>query len=404
MDKQKVLDYHLGGKIGTSIIKKCESKDDLSIAYTPGVAIPCLEIKENPEAVYDYTNKRNSVAVITNGTAVLGLGDIGVLAGKPVMEGKAMLFKKFGGVDAVDVLVDSHQTEKIIETVKLISKTYGGINLEDIKAPECFEVENRLKEILDIPVFHDDQHGTAIVVGAGLMNALKIAGKKIEDVKIVFSGAGAAGIACANFFLTLGAKKENIILCDSKGVVNYKREVNESKKKFATERNLETLEEAIRNTDVFVGVSKGGILNSEMIKSLNENPIIFALANPEPEIRPEIAKQIRNDIIIATGRSDYPNQINNILAFPFIFRGALDVRARKINEEMKIAASIALVKIARENDNFGREYIIPNIWDEKLFVEISFAVAKAAIESGVARKEIDLEEYKKELERYKQIL
>lgn len=395
--EKEILEYHKGGKIGVRITKKLEDEKDLSIAYTPGVAVPCLKIKEDKDLAYDYTNKGNSVAIITNGTAVLGLGDIGALAGKPVMEGKAALFKHFGDVDAVDVLIDSKDPQEIIEIVKKISQTYGGINLEDIKAPECFEIEDALKKELDIPIFHDDQHGTAIVSGAGLINALKIAGKKAEDVKVLFLGAGAAGIACAKLFLELGVKKENIIMCDSKGVICEGRECNLYKKEFASKKQIEGLEEAIKEADVFVGVSVKDILKPEMLLSMNKNPIVFAMANPDPEIKPELAKEIRDDIIIATGRSDYPNQINNVLAFPFIFRGALDVRAKEINEKMKIAAAKALANLVGEK--LDRNYIIPSIFERKIAVEVSLAVAKAAIDSGAARKKIDLDDYKKELEK-----
>jgi len=403
--EKKALDYHCenescrAGKIGTAITKPCENAEDLALAYTPGVAVPCLRIKDNPEKAYDYTNKGNSVAVVSNGSAVLGLGNIGALAGKPVMEGKAVLFKKFGDVDAVDVLIDSQDVEKIVETVKLISLTYGGINLEDIKAPECFEVEEKLKAILDIPVFHDDQHGTAIVSAAGLLNALEIAGKKIEKVKVVFLGAGAAGIACAKLFLEFGVKKENIILCDSKGVIYKGRgSTNKYKDEFALDTELRTLEEAMKNSDVFVGVSVKDAVIPEMLLSMNENPIVFAMANPDPEINYNLAKATREDVIMATGRSDFPNQINNVLGFPYIFRGALDIRAREINEEMKMAAAKALAKIAKEK-GLSKDYIIPTPFEKLAAVEVSFAVAEAGIKSGVARKEIDLESYKKKLER-----
>jgi malate dehydrogenase (oxaloacetate-decarboxylating)(NADP+) len=403
--REEVLRYHKGdensrpGKIGIVITKPCENKKQLSFAYTPGVAIPCLEIAKDKEKAYDYTNKENSVAVVSNGTAVLGLGNIGALAGKPVMEGKAVLFKKFGDVDATDILIDTQDTKKIIEVVKLISPTYGGINLEDIKAPECFEIEEKLKKELDIPVFHDDQHGTAIVSSAGLINASKIVDKKIEEMKVVFLGAGAAGIASAKLFLKLGVKKENLILCDHNGVIYKGREnLNKYKEKFAIETNLRTFEGAIENADVFVGVSAANLLTPKMLKSMNKNPIVFAMANPEPEINPEIAYATRKDIILATGRSDYTNQINNVLAFPFVFRGALDIHAREINDEMKIAAAKMLAEIAREN-GLKKEYIIPGIFEKKLPVKISFAVAEAGIKSGVARKKIDLKKYKKELEK-----
>ena len=403
--KQKALDYHKAnensraGKIGTAITKPCKNAEDLSLAYTPGVAFPCLEIAKDKELAYKYTNKGNSVAVISNGTAVLGLGNIGALAGKPVMEGKAVLFKKFSDINATDILINSGNIEEIVNVVKLISPTYGGINLEDIKAPECFEIEERLKKELDIPVFHDDQHGTAIVSSAGLINALEVTNKKINKIKVVFLGAGAAGIACAKLFLELGVKKENIILCDSKGVIYQGRKnLNKQKEEFAIETNLRTLEEAIKSADVFVGVSAKDALSSEMLKSMNENPIVFAMANPEPEINPEIAHSVRDDVIVATGRSDYPNQINNVLAFPFIFRGALDVRAREINNEMKIAAATALADIAKKN-GLKKDYIIPSPFDKNVVVEVSLAVAKAGIETGVARKKIDLKKYREELER-----
>jgi len=403
--KQKALDYHKAnensraGKIGTAITKPCKNAEDLSLAYTPGVAFPCLEIAKDKELAYKYTNKGNSVAVISNGTAVLGLGNIGALAGKPVMEGKAVLFKKFSDINATDILINSENIEEIVNVVKLISPTYGGINLEDIKAPECFEIEERLKKELDIPVFHDDQHGTAIVSSAGLINALEVTNKKINKIKVVFLGAGAAGIACAKLFLELGVKKENIILCDSKGVIYQGRKnLNKQKEEFAIETNLRTLEEAIKSADVFVGVSAKDALSSEMLKSMNENPIVFAMANPEPEINPGLAHSVRDDVIVATGRSDYPNQINNVLAFPFIFRGALDVRAREINNEMKIAAATALADIAKKN-GLKKDYIIPSPFDKNVVVEVSLAVAKAGIETGVARKKIDLKKYREELER-----
>lgn len=397
MDKQKILDYHKGGKIGTAITKSCKNAEELSLAYTPGVAIPCLEIKKNFEKAYDYTNKGNSVAVVSNGSAVLGLGNIGALAGKPVMEGKAVLFKKFADVNAVDVLIDTQDSKKIIEVIKLISLTYGGINLEDIKAPECFEIEEKLKKILDIPIFHDDQHGTAIVVSAGLINTLKISGKKLEDIQIVFFGAGSAGIACAKLFLEIGVKKEKIIMCDSKGVIYKGRSnMNKYKEEFAKETKLRTFEEAIKNSDVFIGVSvKEDALTPEMLLSMKKNPIVFAMANPNPEIKPEVAKKTRGDVIIATGRSDYSNQINNILVFPFVFRGALDVQAKEINNEMKISAVKALAKIAE--DKLNKDYIIPSVFDKNVAIEVSFAVAEAAIKTNVARKKIDLKRYKKEL-------
>jgi malate dehydrogenase (oxaloacetate-decarboxylating)(NADP+) len=416
--ENEVLDYHSGktdnskpGKIGTEITKACKTSYDLSLAYTPGVAIPCKIIEKDPSAAYEYTNKSNTVAVITNGSAVLGLGNIGALAGKPVMEGKALLFKCFADIDSTDVLIDSQDPDKIIETIKLISPTYGGINLEDIKAPECFYIEKELKKNINIPIFHDDQHGTAVVVGAGLTNALEIANKRIEEVKIVFSGAGAAGIACARFFLELGAKKENITMCDSQGVITTEREVDESKKQFAQKTNIKTLEEAIKGADVFVGVSKRDLLTPKMLLSMNKSPVVFALANPNPEIEYDLAKKTREDIILSTGRSDHPNQINNVLAFPAIFRGALDTRSTQINEEMKKAAVKALSRIAKmppteqvkkaynnQEFKFGKDYLLPKAFDKRIIIEVSLEVAKAAIESGVAKKKLNLEEYRKELQ------
>jgi len=421
-DRQEVLDYHSGksygnirGKTATKITKPCTTQKDLSLAYTPGVAIPCLEIEKNPELADMYTNKGNLVAVVSNGTAVLGLGDIGALAGKPVMEGKAVLFKRFGDVDGVDLLIDTDDPDKIIETVKLVSITYGGINLEDIKAPECFYIEKELKKAnLGIPIFHDDQHGTAIITGAGLLNALEITGKKISDVKVVFLGAGAAGVACAQFYKDLGVRSENIIMVDSKGVIykGRKEGMNPYKERFAADTEARTLKDAMKGADVFVGVSSKDLVTPDVLLSMAPDPIVFAMANPDPEITYELATKTRDDVIMATGRSDYPNQINNVLGFPFIFRGALDVRATDINEKMKIAAAHALAKIAKmpvtedvvksyggKHFKFGRDYIVPKPFDRRVAVEVSLAVAKAAIESGVARaKDFSLEEYRKQLE------
>ncbi len=415
INKKAALDYHSSGKRGKIEIaptKPHSTKDDLSLAYTPGVAEPCLEIEKNPEDAYTYTTKGNLVAVISNGTAVLGLGNIGALAGKPVMEGKALLFKVFSGVDAFDIEVAETNVEKFVATVKAISPTFGGINLEDIKAPECFEIERRLKEELDIPVMHDDQHGTAIISGAALLNALEIAKKKIDEIKVVVSGAGSAAIACSMMYISLGVKRENIILCDSKGAITTSRtDLNERKKLFAINSDAKTLADALKGADAFLGVSKANILTPEMLLTMANNPIVFALANPNPEIAYETAISTRNDIIFATGRSDLPNQVNNVLGFPFIFRGALDTRAKCINEEMKIAAVHALAELAHEpipkemkknygieNMEFGREYILPKPFDKRLIVKISTAVAKAAIESGVARIKItDWDAYKKEL-------
>lgn len=403
--KEDALRYHSEGKPGKIEViptKPHSTQTDLSLAYSPGVAEPCLEIEKNPLDAYEYTAKGNLVAVISNGTAVLGLGDIGPLAGKPVMEGKGLLFKIFAGIDVFDIEVDEKNPEKFIQTVKAIAPTFGGINLEDIKAPECFEIETRLKKELDIPVMHDDQHGTAIISGAGLINALEVAGKKIEDVKIVVNGAGAASISCTKLYVMLGARKENIIMCDSKGVISTKRtDLNEAKREFATDRDVRTLQEAVVGADVFLGLSVANVLTQDMVRSMNDNPIVFALANPNPEISYADAMASREDIIFATGRSDYPNQINNVLGFPYIFRGALDVRAKAINEEMKLAAVHAIAQLAKEpvpdvvnaayqlkRTTFGRDYILPKALDPRLLTRVSSAVAKAAIESGVSRKTI----------------
>ncbi|WP_298548441.1 NADP-dependent malic enzyme [uncultured Parabacteroides sp.] len=403
--KEEALRYHAQGKPGKIEVvptKPYSTQMDLSLAYSPGVAEPCLEIEKNPLDAYKYTSKGNLVAVISNGTAVLGLGDIGPLAGKPVMEGKGLLFKIFAGIDVFDIEVNEKDPDKFIETVKAIAPTFGGINLEDIKAPECFKIETRLKEELDIPVMHDDQHGTAIISGAGLINALEIAGKKIEDVKIVVNGAGAASISCTKLYIMLGAKKENIIMCDSKGVIStHRTDLNESKKFFATDRDIKTLAEAVVGADVFLGLSVANVLTKEMVRSMNTNPIVFALANPNPEISYADAMASRDDIIFATGRSDYPNQINNVLGFPYIFRGALDTHAKAINEEMKLAAVYAIAGLAKEpvpdvvnaayklkRTTFGRDYILPKALDPRLLTRVSCAVAKAAIESGVSRRTI----------------
>nr|NIP38259.1 NADP-dependent malic enzyme [Candidatus Dadabacteria bacterium]NIS08058.1 NADP-dependent malic enzyme [Candidatus Dadabacteria bacterium]NIV41973.1 NADP-dependent malic enzyme [Candidatus Dadabacteria bacterium]NIY21627.1 NADP-dependent malic enzyme [Candidatus Dadabacteria bacterium] len=369
--------------------------------------------ERSPELVYDYTNRGNLVAVISNGTAVLGLGNIGPLAGKPVMEGKSVLFKKFAGIDAYDIELDTEDPDEIIKTVKLLEPTFGGINLEDIKAPQCFYIEEELKKIMNIPVFHDDQHGTAIISGAGLLNACEIGGKDLSDLRIAINGAGASAIACGEFFIQMGATRENMILCDSRGVIYKGREegINEQKKRFMVDTNLRTLEEAMKGADVFVGLSVGGRVSKEMVKSMAKNPIIFAMANPDPEITYEDAMDARTDIIMATGRSDYPNQVNNVLGFPFIFRGALDVRAKTINEEMKVAAAHALAKLAKEGASenvakaygkshfeFGPEYIVPKPFDPRVLLYESYAVAKAAVKTGVAGKDFDLSEYKSHLE------
>ena len=403
--KEEALRYHAEGKPGKIEVvptKPYSTQMDLSLAYSPGVADPCLEIEKNPLDAYKYTSKGNLVAVISNGTAVLGLGDIGPLAGKPVMEGKGLLFKIFAGIDVFDIEVNEKDPDKFIETVKAIAPTFGGINLEDIKAPECFKIETRLKEELDIPVMHDDQHGTAIISGAGLINALEIAGKKIEDVKIVVNGAGAASISCTKLYIMLGARKENIIMCDSKGVIStHRTDLNESKKFFATDRDIKTLTEAVVGADVFLGLSVANVLTQDMVRSMNTNPIVFALANPNPEISYADAMASRDDIIFATGRSDYPNQINNVLGFPYIFRGALDTHAKAINEEMKLAAVYAIAGLAKEpvpdvvnaayklkRTTFGRDYILPKALDPRLLTRVSCAVAKAAIDSGVSRRTI----------------
>lgn len=414
---EDALNYHsMGrkGKIEVITTKPCETQWDLSLAYTPGVAIPCLEIEKEPQKVFDYTAKGNLVAVISNGTAVLGLGDIGAAAGKPVMEGKGVLFKRFADIDVFDIEVNEHNQEIMVEIVKAISPTFGGINLEDIKAPECFYIENKLKELLDIPVFHDDQHGTAIISGAALLNAIELTGKDISKVKVVYNGAGAAGIACANFHISLGVKRENVIFCDTKGVIYKGRTsgMNEFKEQFAIETDKRTLQEALVGADVFVGLSVANLLTKEMVQSMNDNPIIFAMANPDPEITYEDALTARSDVIMATGRSDYPNQVNNVLGFPFIFRGALDVHATSINEEMKKAAAYALANLAKEDVpesvkqayggidiKFGREYIIPKPFDPRVLTWVAPAVAKAAMETGVARSPIkDFDAYRTQLD------
>ncbi len=405
--KEAALKYHSEGRPGKIEVvptKPYRTQTDLSLAYSPGVAEPCLEIQNNPDDAYKYTDKGNLVAVISNGTAVLGLGDIGAVSGKPVMEGKGLLFKIYGGIDVFDIEVNEKDPEKFIQAVKAIAPTFGGINLEDIKAPECFEIERRLKEELDIPVMHDDQHGTAIISSAGLINALEVADKKIQDVKIVVNGAGAAAISCTKLYVSLGAKVENIVMLDSKGVITDDRQnLTPEKKFFATSRrDVHTLEEAIKGADVFLGLSKGNILTQDMVRSMAKNPIVFALANPVPEITYEDAMASRPDVLMSTGRSDYPNQINNVIGFPYIFRGALDVAATAINEEMKLAAVYAIANLAKQrvpdvvnkvynvnNLTFGPSYFIPKPVDPRLITEVSSAVAKAAIESGVARKKIE---------------
>ena len=416
ISKEAALEYHESGRPGKIEVvptKAYRTQTDLSLAYSPGVAYPCLEIQDDPDAAYKYTDKGNLVAVISNGTAVLGLGDIGAMSGKPVMEGKGLLFKIYGGIDVFDIEVAEKDPEKFCEAVEKIAPTFGGINLEDIKAPQCFYIEERLKRTLDIPVMHDDQHGTAIISSAGLINALEVNGKKIEDVKIVVNGAGAAAISCTKLYVALGARRENIVMLDSKGVITSDREnLTPEKQLFATDRrDVHTLEEAMRGADVFLGLSKGNVVSQDMIRSMADQPIVFALANPTPEITYEDAMASRPDVLMSTGRSDYPNQINNVIGFPYIFRGALDVHAKAINEEMKLAAVHAIADLAKKpvpdvvndvykvnNLTFGPAYFIPKPVDPRLITEVSAAVAKAAIESGVARHEItDWDEYKKNL-------
>ena len=414
--KEDALNYHAGkrpGKIEVVPTKPYYTQTDLSLAYSPGVAEPCLEIQKNPQDAYKYTDKGNLVAVISNGTAVLGLGDIGALSGKPVMEGKGLLFKIYGGIDVFDIEVDEKDPAKFVDAVKAIAPTFGGINLEDIKAPECFEIERRLKEELDIPVMHDDQHGTAIISGAGLLNALEVNGKKIQDVKVVVNGAGAAAISCARLYIALGVDPKNVVMLDSKGVISTSREgLTPEKVEFATDRtDIKTLAEALVDADVFLGLSKGNVLSKDMVRSMAQDPIVFALANPVPEITYEDAMDSRPDVLMSTGRSDYPNQINNVIGFPYIFRGALDTAATAINEEMKLAAVHAIAELAKKpvpeivnkvyhvsKLSFGRDYFIPKPVDPRLLTEVSAAVAKAAIESGVARKTItDWDAYKEHL-------
>ncbi len=413
---EEALEYHRRGRRGKLEVvpsKPCITQRDLALAYTPGVAVPCREIEARPEDAYSYTGRGNLVAVVSNGTAVLGLGDIGALAGKPVMEGKGVLFKRFADVDVFDIELDTHDPKEIIQAVKLMEPTFGGINLEDIKAPECFEVEEALKRELGIPVFHDDQHGTAIISAAALLNALEIVGKRPDEVKVVFNGAGAAGIACAEFYVTLGVRRENLVLCDSKGVVFKGRTagMNPFKEKLASTTEARTLAEAMAGADVFVGLSVANCVTQDMVRAMNDRPIVFAMANPDPEITYEEAMAARPGVIMATGRSDYPNQVNNVLGFPFIFRGALDVRATAINEEMKLAATRALAALAKEDVpdsvmkayglerlHFGAEYLIPKPFDHRVLIWEASAVARAAMETGVAQIEIDLKEYEEQLE------
>ena len=401
--KKESLVYHSTGQPGKTAVvttKPCRTAEDLSLAYTPGVAEPVLRIADNPDDAYLYTNRSNLVAVVSNGSAILGLGNRGALASKPVMEGKAVLFKRFADVDVFDIELDTQDPDKIIEVVKLLEPTFGGVNLEDIKAPECFKIERELKKVTNIPIFHDDQHGTAIIAGAGLLNALEINGKSISDIKVVFNGAGAAGISCARLFVEMGVTRENLIMCDSKGVIYKGRpgNINPEKMDFVSETDARTLEDAMKDADVFMGVSVKDAVTPRMVKSMNRNPIIFAMANPDPEIRYDEALEARPDVIMATGRSDFPNQINNVLGFPFIFRGALDVRATDITEGMKIAASKALADLAKEpvldivkkaynnsDFSFGPKYIVPKPFDPRVIEWEAVAVAKQAVQDGIAR-------------------
>ena len=412
---KEALDFHNKGKSGKIEIvssKSLTTKRDLSLAYSPGVAVPVMEISKNPDAAYEYTSKGNLVAVISNGSAILGLGNLGALASKPVMEGKAVLFKRFADIDAIDIEIDNKNSDEIIKCIQNIGNSFGGINLEDIAAPDCFIIESKLRETLDIPIFHDDQHGTAIITTAALINALDISKKKVGDVKIVVNGAGASAIACANLFKKIGIKSENILMLDRKGVIYKGRDnIDQFKSAYSVETKLRTLSEAIKGADIFLGLSAKNVLTKDMVKSMSKNPIIFACANPDPEIKPELVDEVRSDAIVATGRSDYPNQVNNLIGFPYIFRGALDVRAKEINDEMKIAAAKAIATLAREEvpdevvnayggerPHYGKNYIIPSTFDPRLISRIPSAVAEAAMKSGVARKKIeDIELYKDQL-------
>ena len=414
---EDALEYHSSapaGKVSVVPTKPCRTQRDLSLAYTPGVAVPCLEIERDPSLAYAYTAKANLVGVVSNGTAVLGLGNIGALAGKPVMEGKGVLFKRFADIDVFDIELDTENADEVIRTCQILEPTFGGINLEDIKAPECFYIEETLKKTMKIPVFHDDQHGTAIISAAGLLNALEVVGKRIDQIKVVFSGAGASAISCAEHYVRLGVRRENILMCDTKGVLYAGRTdgMNEYKSRFAAVTEARTLSEALVGADVFFGLSKGGAVTPDMILPMAPNPVIFALANPDPEIAYDVAMAARPDAIMATGRSDFPNQINNVLGFPFIFRGALDVRATTINDEMKLAATRALAALAKEDVpdsvlraygvdhmEFGREYIIPKPFDSRVLIWEASAVAQAAMETGVAQKPVDLKQYREDLEK-----
>lgn len=408
--KEEALEYHKGGKIGIAVTKPCSEQHELSLAYTPGVAYPCLEIEKEKNLSFEYTNRSNLVAVISDGSAVLGLGNIGPLAGKPVMEGKSVLFKKFADMNAFDIELDVHSVDEIVAVCRAIAPTFGGINLEDIAAPQCFEIEKKLQEALDIPVFHDDQHGTAIITTAGLINILELTGKKAEEIRVVINGAGAAGLSCARMYKALGV--EHIVMCDSKGVISTSRkDLNPYKAEFAIDTSDSTLSDAIKGADMFLGLSTAGALSKEMVAGMASEPIIFALANPVPEILPEEIAEVRDDAVIATGRSDYPNQVNNVLGFPFIFRGALDVRAKKITEGMKMAAAKALASVAKEpvpyyvkaayhnqNIQFGKEHIIPLPFNKEVLVWVASAVAQKAVEEGIARiKRYDHHAYQEHL-------
>src|SRR3954463_14534696 len=417
ISKQEALDYHFGarpGKIEIRPTKPCRTQRDLSLAYTPGVADPCLDIEKNPQDAFKYTAKGNLVAVISNGTAVLGLGNIGALAGKPVMEGKGVLFKRFADIDVFDIELDTLNADEIIRTCQILEPTFGGINLEDIKAPECFYIEETLRKTMKIPVFHDDQHGTAIISAAGLLNALELFGKRIEDIKVVFNGAGAAAISCAAHYCNLGVRRENIVMCDTKGVIYEGRTsgMNPYKARYASTTEARTLTEALVGADVFFGLSSAGAVTAEMVMAMAPNPVIFALANPDPEIAYDVALAARPDSIVATGRSDYPNQVNNVLGFPFIFRGALDVRATTINDEMKLAATRALAALAKEDVpdsvlraygvdrlEFGRNYIIPKPFDPRVLIWEASAVAQAAMDTGVAQLPVEIQQYREDLQK-----
>jgi malate dehydrogenase (oxaloacetate-decarboxylating)(NADP+) len=405
--EQKALDYHKAGgagKIAIAVTKSVTSQEDLALAYSPGVAVPCVEIQRDPALAYEYTAKGNLVAVITNGTAVLGLGNIGALAGKPVMEGKVVLFKKFAGIDSFDIEIDETDPDKLIDIIASLHPTFGGINLEDIKAPECFYIERKLRERLSIPVFHDDQHGTAIVVGSGLLNAIELTGRDIADVKIVCSGAGAAAIACLELILSLGARRENIFVCDSKGVLSTARDLDGEKKAWAQDTSATKLSDVIEGADMFLGLSGPGLLSQDDVKKMAKQPIIFTLANPEPELRPELVRDVAPDAIIATGRSDYPNQINNALCFPYLFRAALDSGATTINQEMKIACVVALAGMARSDERFGKDYVVPGLLDPRLLSGVTPKIAQAAFRSGVARKDLEPEAYAAQLAKLGQTL